>query len=145
MKMICRAALLLALMAASTPNTEAQATQGRVSGRVLDAINASPLPGGTVEVVGTLLTTVTGLDGRYTLELARGKHEVKVALSGFAERVFTVDLSIVAAQILDVTLSLAGCSEQARQPSMDHSPSIPRRPWRSAMRPGCGPCTSSGR
>ncbi len=112
MKMICRVALMLALMAASALNVEAQATQGRVTGRVLDAINASPLPGVTVEVVGTPQATVTDLDGRYTLGLSRGKHEVKITLSGFAERVITVDLSTTTAQTLDVTLALAGFSEQ---------------------------------
>ncbi|MDA1307775.1 MAG: TonB-dependent receptor, partial [Acidobacteria bacterium] len=112
MKMICRVALMLALMAASALNVEAQATQGRVTGRVLDAINASPLPGVTVEVVGTPQATVTDLDGRYTLDLSRGKHAVKITLSGFAERVISVDLSTTAAQTLDVTLALAGFSEQ---------------------------------
>jgi len=112
MKMICRVALLLALVAASALNVEAQATQGRVTGRVLDAINASPLPGVTVEVVGTPQTTVTDLDGRYTLDLARGRHEVRISLSGFAERVITVDLSTTAVRTVDVTLALVGFSEQ---------------------------------
>jgi hypothetical protein len=113
MKMFCRVALVLALVAASAPDAGAQtAPQGRVTGRVLDALNASPLPGVTVEVVGTPLATVTDLDGRYTVQVARGQHQVRIALSGFAERVFTVDLSVVSAQTLDVTLSLATFSEQ---------------------------------
>jgi len=62
-------------------------------------------------VVGTPQTTVTDLDGRYTLNLPLGKHQVKVSLSGFAERVISVDLSTSAAQTLDVTLALAGFSE----------------------------------
>lgn len=112
MKMFCRVALVLAVMAAGVVSAGAQTTVGRITGRVLDAINASPLPGVTVEVVGTATTTVTDLDGRYTLEIARGKHQVKVALSGFAERVLTVDLSANASQTLDVTLAVAGFSEQ---------------------------------
>lgn len=113
MKMFCRVALMLALVAASALGLDAQTPQqGRVVGRVLDAINASPLPGVTVEVVGTPQVTVTDMDGRYTLNLPLGKHQVKVALSGFTERVLSVDLNSTVAQTVDVTLALAGFSEQ---------------------------------
>ena len=112
MKMFCRVALMLTLVAASALGLNAQTPQqGRVVGRVLDAINASPLPGVIVEVVGTPQTTVTDLDGRYTLNLPLGQHQVKVSLSGFAERVISVDLNATAAKTLDVTLALAGFSE----------------------------------
>lgn len=112
MKMFCRVALVLTLVAAGALGLNAQAPQqGRVVGRVLDAINASPLPGVTIEVVGTPQTTVTDLDGRYTLNLPLGTHQVKVNLSGFAERVISVDLNTSAAKTLDVTLALAGFSE----------------------------------
>lgn len=113
MKMFCRAALALVLLLASGLAVSAQtAPQGRVTGRVLDAINATPLPGVTVELVGSAVSTVTDLDGRYALDVPRGRHQVRVLLSGFAERVLTVDLSTAAAQTLDVTLALAGFSEQ---------------------------------
>ncbi len=113
MKMFCRVALMLTLVAASALGLNAQAAhQGRVVGRVLDAINASPLPGVIVEAVGTSRVTVTDMDGRYTLNLPLGKHQVKVALSGFTERVVSVDLNSAVAQTLDVTLALAGFSEQ---------------------------------
>ncbi|MGE3345129.1 MAG: TonB-dependent receptor [Vicinamibacterales bacterium] len=111
MRMLSRAALVLALMATSVLSAFAQAPQLSVSGRVLDAINASPLPGVTVEVVGTTTTTVTDLDGKYTLTLPTGKHKIRVALSGFAERVIDVELS-TAARTLDVTLALAGFAEE---------------------------------
>lgn len=113
MKMFCRAALVLAVLAASALGVNAQTPrQGRVVGRVLDAINASPLPGVTVEVPGTPQTTVTDLDGKYSLDLPVGTHQIRIALSGFAERVVTVDLNTTAARTLDVTLALAGFSEQ---------------------------------
>jgi hypothetical protein len=112
MKMFCRVTLVLALVAVSVVSAGAQTTVGRITGRVLDAISASPLPGVTVEVVGTATTTVTDMDGKYTLEIGAGKVQVKVSLSGFTERVLTVDLSANAAQTLDVTLALAGFSEQ---------------------------------
>lgn len=112
MKMFCRVTLTLACLAFGGTGAHAQAPLGRVTGRVLDAISASPLPGVTVEVVGTALATHTDLDGRYSLNLPKGKHQIKVTLSGFVERVLTVDLTTNAARDLDVTLALAGFSEQ---------------------------------
>lgn len=112
MKMFCRVALVLAVLAVSVVGAGAQTPVGRVTGRVLDAINASPLPGVTVEVVGSSTTTVTDLDGRYTLEAPVGRVQVKVTLSGFTERLLSVDLAANVARTLDVTLSLAGFSEQ---------------------------------
>lgn len=112
MKMFCRVALTLACLLIGNAGASAQGPTGRVTGRVLDAINASPLPGVTVEVVGTTQSTHTDLDGRYALSLPIGKHQIKVTLSGFVERVLAVDLTTAAARDLDVTLPLAGFSEQ---------------------------------
>ncbi len=113
MNFFCRAALVLAVMAVSALGVHAQAPQqGRVTGRVLDGINASPLPGVTVEVVGSTYATVTDLDGKYALLLPLGSHQIRIGLSGFADKVVTVDLNTTAARTLDVTLALAGFSEQ---------------------------------
>lgn len=112
MKMFCRVALTLACIAFSGAWVDAQVAMGRVTGRVLDAINASPLPGVTVEVVASKQVTHTDLDGKYSLSLPVGKHEIKVALSGFADRVLTVEVASAAApRTIDVTLALAGFSE----------------------------------
>jgi hypothetical protein len=112
MKMFCRVALTLACLALSAAGLDAQVPAGKVTGRVLDAINASPLPGVTVDVVGTTQTTHTDMDGRYSLSLPVGKHQIKVVLSGFAERLVTVDVTQATAPDVDVTLALAGFSEQ---------------------------------
>jgi outer membrane receptor protein involved in Fe transport len=112
MKMFYRVALTVACFALSLAGVDAQAQAGRVTGRVLDAIQASPLPGVTVEVVGTGQVAHTDMDGRYTLALPAGTHQIKIALSGFAERVITVTLTANAVRDLDVTLPLAGFSEQ---------------------------------
>ncbi|MBM3752112.1 MAG: DUF4301 family protein [Acidimicrobiia bacterium] len=118
MKFFCRAALVLAVIAASALGVNAQAPQqGRVIGRVLDAINASPLPGVTVEVAGTSHTTVTDLDGKYALQLPLGPHQIRIGLSGFADKVVTVNLTTTAARTLDVTLALAVKVRRAPYPS----------------------------
>ncbi|MDQ3486523.1 MAG: carboxypeptidase-like regulatory domain-containing protein, partial [Acidobacteriota bacterium] len=73
-------AVLCAGLAAAVPAVAAAgATSGvqdtarvRVTGRVLDAVNAQPLPGVAVTVAGTDQTVVTDLDGRYVLMLPVG-------------------------------------------------------------------------
>ncbi len=103
------AALLLAL---AIPAQAQEAPVGRVSGRIIDAYQAQPLPGATVEVVGTTTSTVTDLDGRYTLRLTTGAHQIKVTLPGFAERTLAVEVPTTSAgAVVDATLSVAGVSE----------------------------------
>lgn len=103
------AALLLAV---ALPALAQEPAAGRVSGRILDAYQAQPLPGVTVEVVGSPTTTVTDLDGRYELRLAPGKHQIKVTLSGFAERTLNVEVPTGSAGVIvDASLSVAGVAE----------------------------------
>lgn len=103
------AALLLAI---ALPVLAQEPPAGRVSGRILDAYQAQPLPGVTVEVVGTPTTTVTDLDGRYELRLAPGKHQIKVTLSGFADRLLNVDVPPGSAgATVDATLAVSGLAE----------------------------------
>lgn len=103
------AALLLAPLAATlgaqTPPT------GRVTGRVIDATNAQPLPGVPVEVVGSSIVTHTDLDGRWMLTLPPGSHRIKVVLEGYAERLVAVDVAAGQVRDVNVTLSLGGFTE----------------------------------
>jgi hypothetical protein len=112
MKLFCRAAVALACLTLGNVAAFAQSPHARVTGRVLDAINASPLPGVTVEVVGTNTVTFSDLDGKYALDLPIGKHQIKVSLAGFGERVVAVDLASTAAQTVNVSLALDGFSEE---------------------------------
>ena len=103
------------LLAMALPAPAQQAPAGRVSGRVIDAYQAQPLPGVTVEVVGTSVTTVTDLDGRYELRIAPGAHQVRVTLPGFAERVIAVDVPATGAgAIVDATMAVEGLAEQVQ-------------------------------
>lgn len=64
----------------------------RVSGQVRDETNAIPLPGVAVEVVGESTRVVyTDVDGRYSLDLPPGRHQIKAAMEGYQERTITVD------------------------------------------------------
>lgn len=102
--------LLLAGIGLASPSVAGQQAAGasgteRVTGRILDAVNAQPLPGVTVTVDGTSETAVTDLDGRYALQLATGTHTVRVAMDGFQPKALRI--SVEAGRALELTTSLA--------------------------------------
>src|SRR5688572_28560199 len=85
-----RALLALALLCAITAPVLAQGQTIRIVGTVRDEANAITLPGVPVEVVGTPISTVTDVDGRYVLPVPPGSHQVRVALEGYQEKVVNV-------------------------------------------------------
>ena len=64
----------------------------QVVGVVRDEFNAIALPGVPVEVVGTSDVAYTDVDGRYSLRLTPGPHQIRVALEGYQERVVDVQV-----------------------------------------------------
>jgi hypothetical protein len=84
----CALLLVLTPMIAS-----AQGRTVRITGVVRDDANAIALPGVPVEVVGTTEVTYTDVDGRYALQLAPGKHQLKVVLDGYQERLISLEVS----------------------------------------------------
>jgi TonB-dependent receptor len=111
--------LTTALLVATAPQTFAQqapaAPSGRsvrVTGVVRDEANAITLPGVAVEVVGTAQTVFTDVDGRYTVELSPGDHQLKVAMDGYQERL--VNVTVAAGQRppdVNVGLSMTAFAE----------------------------------
>jgi hypothetical protein len=83
----------------------------RVSGTVRDQTNAIALPGVPVEVVGTGNVVYTDVDGRYLLNLAPGKYQVKVLLEGYEEKTLDVEVAAGRPVTADVGLLLAKFSE----------------------------------
>ena len=82
----------------------------RIVGTVRDETNAIALPGVPVEVVGTTQVVYTDVDGRYVLQVAPGKHEVKIALDGYQEKTINVDAT-ERTNTLNVGLMMATFSE----------------------------------
>jgi hypothetical protein len=82
----------------------------RVVGVVRDQTNAIALPGVPVEVVDTKQVVYTDVDGRYVLQLAPGKHEIKVALEGYQDKLITVEAGTERLNI-DVGLTMARFAE----------------------------------
>ena len=102
---------LLALLAAAPALAQNGSHTVRVSGTVRDDMNALPLPGIPVELVGTGHVVYTDVDGRYVLDLPPGTHQVKVAMDGYQEKTITVRVNGQRTIIADVGLSMAGYSE----------------------------------
>jgi outer membrane receptor protein involved in Fe transport len=63
----------------------------RIVGQVRDQANAIALPGVPVEVVGSDQVVYTDVDGRFSLEVAPGTHQLKVMLDGYQEQMVTVE------------------------------------------------------
>lgn len=97
-------AAMLTAPAAAAAAQETSRAPVRVTGRVLDAVNAQPLPGVTVSVEGGHSTT-TDMDGRYTVSVVPGRHRLTLTMDGFQPR--TVELTAVAGAPVELTSTLA--------------------------------------
>lgn len=104
--------LMAAITGLSPAPALAQTAKVRVTGRVLDQQNAVPLPGVPVELVGGGKVVYTDVDGRYVLDVAPGKHDLKVSLGGYQDRTLEVTAAAGAPVTADVSLSLAGFAEE---------------------------------
>jgi hypothetical protein len=84
----------------------------RVSGVVRDESNAITLPGLPVEVVGTGETVYTDVDGRYVLDLAPGRHQLRITMQGYQERTVTIDVAPASRGLTtDIGLSMTKFAE----------------------------------
>ena len=69
MTTLSRVVFWLSILVPTLPlSLTAQATSGRIVGRVVDTEQGRPISGATVEVIGTALSTLTALDGRYAFQ-----------------------------------------------------------------------------
>lgn len=110
-----RTALLVVLCAlvAAPVMAQTSAKTVRVTGVVRDHTNAIPLPGIPVEVVDTQDVVYTDVDGRYTLQLAPGKHQIKVAMEGYEARTIDIDAAEQRGNVtVDVGLTMSRFSDQ---------------------------------
>ena len=83
----------------------------RVTGVVRDESNAIALPGVPVEVVGTGQVVYTDVDGRYTLQLPSGRHQVKVLLEGYQEKTINLDAGVERTVTVNVGLTMVKFAE----------------------------------
>ncbi|MDC0362630.1 TonB-dependent receptor, partial [Halioglobus sp.] len=89
------------------------AGQGFVTGQILDS-QGSPLPGATVAVVGTSLTSITNVSGVYELAVPRGEYSISVSAPGFQGATLS-NVRVMAD--LGVTASVTMLDESATAPA----------------------------
>ncbi|HID95324.1 MAG TPA: TonB-dependent receptor [Candidatus Latescibacteria bacterium] len=92
MKVATLVAMFVALTAVLSFHTseatdEEKPLEGKLTGRVVDAATEEPLPGVGVVVVGTVLGTLTDLDGRFLLSLPAGTYTVEASMIGYKRAV----------------------------------------------------------
>ena len=79
---------------------------GSLTGRVVNAVNAQPLAGVTVSVLGTGLTTTTDAEGEYHLEdVPSGLRQVTASLTGFVTSTQQVTIERERDNVLNFSLS----------------------------------------
>ena len=89
----------------------AQGQTVRITGIVRDEANAIPLPGVPVEVVGTSFVAHSDVDGRYVLDVPPGKHQIKVLLEGYQERLINIEVADQRSVAADIGLTMKGLTE----------------------------------
>jgi outer membrane receptor protein involved in Fe transport len=89
----------------------AQGRPARVTGVVRDEANAIALPGVPVEIVGTSEVVYTDVDGRYVLQVQPGKHQLKVVLEGYQERLINLEVADQRALTADIGLTMRTLTE----------------------------------
>ena len=86
--------LLVGVIIALVGTPAAAQTSYTISGQVLDATNAEPLPGANVQIAGTTYGTAAARDGGFAFEaqLEPGEYRVRVSFVGFETVTRPVDL-----------------------------------------------------
>jgi TonB-dependent receptor len=103
--MLFRRFALVTLVLTWSATAFAQTPTGRVTGRVLDAMQGLPMPGAAVQVVGLPAVTHTDVDGRFVVTAPVGRQQIKITFPDWAER--TIDVVVTPTGLDDVAVSIA--------------------------------------
>ncbi|MGV8094902.1 MAG: carboxypeptidase-like regulatory domain-containing protein [Mangrovibacterium sp.] len=100
-----RTANSIILRSKDKPVTEAGT--GSLKGRIVEAETSEPLPGATIQVVGSQFGTTSDLNGYYLLEkVPEGKQTIEVSFIGYTKRRLDVRIRASETVTCDVTLSV---------------------------------------
>jgi outer membrane receptor protein involved in Fe transport len=110
-RLLSSALAMLLSLGAPAAAAAAQDAPVRVSGVVRDDRNALSLPGVTVEVPALNEVTYTDVDGRYTLQLPAGEHELKISMDGYQPRLLKVTAGRTREIAVDVALTMTSFAE----------------------------------
>lgn len=99
-------ALALLAVALLAPTAVVAQASGSISGIVADAQSGLPLPGVTVQLVGTSLAAQTQAQGRFTIDgIARGTYRLQMTRSGY-QSTLSSGILVEDGQVSSVTLSV---------------------------------------
>jgi TonB-linked SusC/RagA family outer membrane protein len=96
---------LVAIAAAVSAPALAQAQSGTITGRVTAAAGGAPLVESRVFVVGTNTVASTNAEGRYTMRVNPGTHDVRVIRVGYSEQKRSVTVVAGGTTTLDFALN----------------------------------------
>jgi len=90
------------------------AQQSSVVGQLVDEGSNEPLPGVSVNVVGSTQATRSDFEGDYTLQLAPGVYTLRFSYIGYASKEIT-DVKVEAGKATMVNVALASSSEELEE------------------------------
>lgn len=96
--------IVCALLLQAAPSSGQSEPTGKIVGHVVDEYNAMTLPMAPVELVSTGEVMYTDLDGKFTIDVPAGTHQIKVTFSGYQEK--TIDVEVASGQITEVDIIL---------------------------------------
>ena len=88
--------------------------KGVLEGLVTDKSSGEPLPFAAVQIDGTALGAVTGLDGLYTFNLAPGTYSIKVSFTSYETRIIP-NVRIVAGQSTHLDVAMASVATELKE------------------------------
>jgi len=107
MKKFIISLLFLTLLLISINDTLAQATRGKIAGRVIDKATSEPLPGASVLIAGTSIGAATDVDGYYfILNVHPGVYTITAQMMGYtSQSVSDVQVNVGRTSEVDFTLA----------------------------------------
>ncbi|MEP6832426.1 MAG: carboxypeptidase regulatory-like domain-containing protein [Gemmatimonas sp.] len=97
---------------ASTLGAQSVATTGRITGRIVDAASGQGISDASVQVVGTTMGNLSGVDGRYTLSaVPAGTVTIYVRRIGYATKTVT-GIILEASKVLEQDIALPQAEKQ---------------------------------
>lgn len=102
---------LAAQVGAPAASTAPAATRGRITGRILDVTNGEGLANAQVQVVGTTIGGLSGVDGRFTLNVPAGTVSLLVRRIGYASKTVT-GIVVPASRTVETNVTLAAATMQ---------------------------------
>ena len=111
--MLALLAALSLVIAVPVPAIAPTTSTGVISGTVTDAVTGDPLPMASVVLEGAGAGVSTNLDGRYRLEVAPGRHTLRVSFLGYETQTLEVVVAAGEHVVRDVALEVddAGLSD----------------------------------